>query len=293
MLDIRDLSFSYFKNGRPLLQNLSFSLDKGGIYGLLGANGEGKSTLLYLISGLLRPRGGQVLYDGLDTVERRPQTLADLFLVPEEYEFPSMPLAEYLLLTAPLYPRFDRDRFNACLNDFKLPANIHLGALSMGQRKKVLIAFALAANTGLLLMDEPTNGLDIPAKADFRRILAEAASPGRTIIVSTHQVRDFDRSLTDIILMAGHKVVLCAPVTDVCRRLLFEYGPTPGAPGESLFSEAVPGGYNIVRSRPADMPLPFSALDAKAYTRAEVNLETLFNFAYQNPQLLQAAMTGK
>lgn len=153
MIEIKNLSFSYGKKKQSVFNDFSLTLDKGSVYGLLGKNGTGKSTLLYLMTGLLRPQAGQVLYKGVDVSMRYPLTLQDMFLVPEEFALPSVSLKRYLKLNTPFYPNFSNELLNACLHDFDMNEDIHLGELSMGQKKKAFMCFALATNTSLLVMD--------------------------------------------------------------------------------------------------------------------------------------------
>jgi ABC-2 type transport system ATP-binding protein len=189
MLSIKDVTYGYTANYK-VLSNFSLEFSEGGIYGLLGKNGTGKSTLLYLIMGLLHPNKGEVLYNGVDTRLRNPDIMSDMFIVPEEYNLPAISLKEYINSLRRFYPRFSEDTLKRCLDGFGMPLDVNLGALSMGQKKKVYMCMALAANTGLLLMDEPTNGLDIPSKSQFRKVVANSMTDDRTIIISTHQVRD-------------------------------------------------------------------------------------------------------
>ena len=163
MINIDQINFSYHRRQAPVLSNFSLTIEPGRIYGLLGKNGTGKSTLLYLMAGLLRPQQGHVQFtteDGnltLEASERRPEMLCETFFVPEEFDLPNIPLKRYVDLNAPFYPKFSHEILNQCLTDFELPQNLHLGALSMGQKKKAFMSFALATNCRLLLMDEPTN----------------------------------------------------------------------------------------------------------------------------------------
>ena len=142
------------------MSDFSFSLEKGRVYGLLGKNGVGKSTLLYLMCGLLTPKHGHVMYHGVDMRRRLPETLRDVFLVPEEFDLPAVSLVQFVELNSPFYPNFSKEDMMTYLHLFEMDWNIHLGGLSMGQKKKVFMSFALATHTSLLLMDEPTNGLD-------------------------------------------------------------------------------------------------------------------------------------
>ena len=262
MLEIRSLSYSYPKAAKPVFFDLGLELQSGNIYGLLGSNGAGKSTLLYLMCGLLRPQYGQVRFNGHDVCLRQPDTLADIFLVSEEFELPPVRLDEFIRINSQFYPRFDRAAMEKYLTDFRLDTHLHLGRLSMGQKKKVFIAFALACNTSLLLMDEPTNGLDIPGKSEFRRALISAMNENRTVVISTHQVRDLDRVLDHVTIVDGGRLLLNSSISALQQCLAFslENAPDPTA----LYSQPTAGGYSIVR--PAD----------EGAEETDVNLESLF-----------------
>ena len=221
MIEVKNLSFSYGKKKQSVFNDFSLTLDKGSVYGLLGKNGTGKSTLLYLMTGLLRPQAGQVLYKGVDVSMRYPLTLQDMFLVPEEFALPSVSLKRYLKLNTPFYPNFSNELLNACLHDFDMNEDIHLGELSMGQKKKAFMCFALATNTSLLVMDEPSNGLDIPSKSQFRKVIASGMTDEKAVIISTHQVRDIDSLLDHVVIIDGTRVLLNEPVKTICEKLYF------------------------------------------------------------------------
>ncbi|MDR1004749.1 MAG: ATP-binding cassette domain-containing protein [Prevotellaceae bacterium] len=214
MLQVENISFSYRRGKKNVLNDFSLSLKKGCVYGLLGKNGAGKSTLLYLMSGLLTPKQGRVMYHGIDTRRRLPVTLRDMFLVPEEFELPSVSLLSYVELNSPFYPRFSREDMVKYLHFFEMEQDINLGALSMGQKKKVFMSFALATNTSLLIMDEPTNGLDIPGKSQFRKFIASGMSEEKSMLISTHQVRDIDKVLDHVVIMDNSRVLLKASLVD-------------------------------------------------------------------------------
>ena len=200
-----------------MLDHFSLTIETGGVYGLLGKNGTGKSTLLYLIMGLLHPQTGRVTYNGIDTRLRNPELLADMFIVPEEYDLPAISLEKYIKAIRPFYPRFDEDLMYKCLKDFEMPENINLGALSMGQKKKVYMCIAIATRTHLLLMDEPTNGLDIPSKSQFRKIVASSIDPDQVVIISTHQVRDVELLLDHVTMIERNRVLLHARMDTLFR----------------------------------------------------------------------------
>ena len=271
MFLVEDLTFSYARGRENTLSNFSLSLEKGKVYGLLGKNGAGKSTLLYLMSGLLTPKSGRVLYHGVDVRRRLPLTLQDMFIVPEEFELPSVSLQSYVKLNAPFYPRFSEEDMKHYLALFDLNDKIHLGQLSMGQKKKVFMSFALAANTSLLLMDEPTNGLDIPGKSQFRKMIAAGMSDERTILISTHQVRDIDRILDHIVIMDNSHVMLDASVAEICSRFAFEESDD-----RSLLSSAI---YALPTLQGNLMMLP-NEDDADT----PINLELLFGAVLEHPE---------
>ena len=219
MLKIENITYGY-NAMHNVLENFSLSYEEPGIYGLLGKNGTGKSTLLYLIMGLLRPKQGEITLNGANTQKRLPESLQEMFIVPEEYNLPSIPLPDYLKVLRPFYPTFDEhlmvkllemfDMLNvngATLNANGIP-QINLGALSMGQKKKVYMCIALAARTKLLLMDEPTNGLDIPSKSQFRKVVAQGMRDDQIVVISTHQVRDVETLLDHVTIIEQNAVLL-------------------------------------------------------------------------------------
>lgn len=276
MLKLDHVSYAYPGNPRSVISDFSMEIAPGGIYGLLGANGTGKSTLLYLISGLLRPKSGSVDFKGHEAFLRLPSMLTDIFLVPEEIDLPAITLEKFVEMNAPFYKNFSHEQMVSYLEHFQLTPDIHLGRLSMGQRKKAFVAFALACNTSLLLMDEPTNGLDIPGKAEFRRAIVSAMADNRTIIISTHQVRDLERVLDHVVIIDNKGVVLSASIADIQQRLVFRFTTDPEEIDGALWSMPVPGGYNIVRFRGEDV------------AETDVNLESLFELSFANPQLTNA-----
>jgi len=219
MLKIENITYGY-NSIHNVLENFSLSYEEPGIYGLLGKNGTGKSTLLYLIMGLLRPKQGEITLSGANTKDRLPEALQEMFIVPEEYNLPSIPLPDYLKVLRPFYPNFDEqlmvkllemfDMLNvngATLDENGIP-QFNLGALSMGQKKKVYMCIALAARTKLLLMDEPTNGLDIPSKSQFRKVVAQGMRDDQIVVISTHQVRDVETLLDHVTIIEQNAVLL-------------------------------------------------------------------------------------
>ena len=275
MIEVNDLTFSYGRKKQEVLNGFSLQLEKGSVFGLLGKNGTGKSTLLYLMSGLLRPQSGKVYYKGVDVSLRSPLTLQDMFLVPEEFMLPHVSLKQYVKLNAPFYPHFSNELLNACLRDFDMNEDIHLGELSMGQKKKAFMCFALATNTSLLMMDEPSNGLDIPSKSQFRKVIASGMTENKSVIISTHQVRDIDSLLDHVIIIDGSKVLLDESVATICEKLYFTEQGMNEPTDDVLYTQPSIQGNSVI------LPNLYGE-------ESKMNLEVLFNAMLAERERMQA-----
>lgn len=266
MIQIKNINFKYAGQKDHVFNDFSLSLEQNRIYGLLGKNGTGKSTLLYLISGLLRPKCGSIQTLGFESCLRRAEMLQEIFIVPEEFDLPAMSLDAYVRLYEPFYPKFNREVLNNCLRDFELPLMQKLNELSMGQKKKVYMSFALAAGTRLLLMDEPTNGLDIPSKAQFRRVVAQNMTNDRTLIISTHQVHDVEALLDHILIISQSNILMNESVADICNKYSFEYRQPSEMDGDVLYAEPSLQGNAVIARR------------TEGSAETQLNLELLFTY---------------
>lgn len=267
MINVQDISFSYGRKKPSIFNHFSLELEEGRIYGLLGKNGTGKSTLLYLISGLLRSQQGQILCDGMDVTKRSPDFLSTIFLVPEEFDLPSVSLESYVRTNSPFYPHFSQEVLEACLRDFELPIDLHLGGLSMGQKKKAFMSFALATGTKFLLMDEPTNGLDIPSKSLFRKVVSKYMTDERTLIISTHQVRDVEMLIDHVVMLEGSHLLLNRSLSDICSAIRFEERSAEETLDDVLYAQPSMRGNSVI------------VLNDDPDNETSVNLEMLFNCA--------------
>lgn len=265
MIQIKDIDFRYAGSKHLVFRDFSLELKENNIYGLLGKNGTGKSTLLYLISGLLRQQQGTVLVDGISAQDRKAEMLKDIFMVPEEFELPNVSLATYVKMNQEFYPNFSQEVLDRCLKDFDLPLSLKLNELSMGQKKKVFMSFALATGTRFLLMDEPTNGLDIPSKSQFRKVIANNMTEDRTLIISTHQVHDVESLLDHIIIMNQSQLLLDASVSDICGKYTFEYRNPQEMDDTVLYAEPTLQGNAAICKR------------QEGKQETQMNLELLFN----------------
>lgn len=265
MIQVKNITFSYPGTRKSVFSDFSLSLNENNIYGLLGKNGTGKSTLLYLISGLLHAKKGTVAVDGVDSKDRNPNILKDIFLVPEEFELPNVTLDAYVKMMAPFYPNFSQDTLEGCLKDFELPHFHRLNELSMGQKKKVFMSFALASGTRLLLMDEPTNGLDIPSKTQFRKVIANNMTDDRILVISTHQVHDIESLLDHILILSESRMLLNASTADICENYTFEYRNPQEMDDTVIYAEPSLQGNAVIAKR------------NEADSETQINLELLFN----------------
>lgn len=271
MIKVENLSFTYPKSKHMVLHDFSFSLEAGRVYGLLGRNGAGKSTLLYLMTGLLTPKKGKIMYHDINVRSRLPMALQDMFLVPEEFELPSISLKKYIDLNAPFYPNFSKEDMYKYLHCFEMDMDVNLGALSMGQKKKVFMSFALATNTSLLLMDEPTNGLDIPGKSQFRKFMALGMTDNKTIVISTHQIRDIDKMLDSVMIMDESRVLLNESTVHICEKLCFKESDDRSLIDKALFAVPSLHGNSLL-------------LLNEHNEDSDINIELLFNAILAQPQ---------
>ncbi|MVM30581.1 ATP-binding cassette domain-containing protein [Spirosoma sp. HMF4905] len=275
MIELTKVSFGY-QRGRPLYEGLDLTLSEGSIYGLLGPNGAGKSTLLRLMSGLLYPKAGAIRVGNYVPGDRHPAFLEDTFLVPEEFYMPPVRIRQFVDSNAPFYPRFDRSQMKHYVQEFGLTDDQKLNELSYGQKKKVLIGFGLATNTAVLLMDEPTNGLDIPSKSQFRRLVAGAVDERRIVVISTHQIRDLEALIDPVVILAERSrsrmtVALKASVEEITAKLWFGMVSELDSSRPILYSERAVGGYAIVAENQSGEP-------------SRLDLERLFNTVQAEPQ---------
>ncbi|SFE01615.1 ABC-2 type transport system ATP-binding protein [Chitinophaga sp. CF118] len=277
MIKISNLSFGY-SNKKLLYSDLSLDIKGGNIYGLLGKNGAGKSTLLKNISGTLFPKKGEVIVNGSIPQRRKPSFLNTVYFISEDVTLPPLTLRKYLDLFSVFYPNFNVDELNTFLKELAVSVPAKLSALSFGQQKKFSIAFALACNTQILLMDEPTNGLDIPSKAQFRQLIASVMTDDRIIIISTHQTRDLENLIDQVIIVDDGQLLLNESVNTITERLIFETVSIQPNDNRILYAEKHLKGVSLVRENT-------SGEDTR------INLENLFNGVTSKPQLAKEIFT--
>ena len=270
MIEINDLGFSYGQN--PVLKNISMKLNEGRIYGLLGENGVGKTTLLTLLCGLKKPQKGCIDIAGSNPYDRKPSFLANQYYLSDEVAAVNMKAIDYARNYGKFWEKFDMGKFLEIMKVFENDPEQKMNRMSCGQLKKTWISFALACNTRYIFMDEPTNGLDIPSKAQFRKAVTKYTSEDSTLVISTHQVRDLENIIDPIIILDRQDVLLNATVEEISEKLYFDYSneKIEGA----LYSEMTPGGCVQV-------------LVNTGSEESKVNIEALFNTVHLHKELVK------
>lgn len=244
MINIKNLNFGY-KKKELLFSNLNLNLEKGKVYGLLGKNGSGKTTLLKQITGLLHPQSGEIKIDGISAKTRSAKLLSKYYMLPEEFDTPSLSVNDFININAAFYKNFDTNIFNQNIEAFNIPAHSKLSKMSFGQKKKVLIAFALAVNTDILFADEPTNGLDIPSKSIFRKLMVNAINNKRIFVISTHQVKDIDGIFDALVVLNNGKIIFNQSIENINQKICFKQTDTDNLP-DILYSEKYLNTYQSI-----------------------------------------------
>ena len=276
MIEIKDLAFSYGKT--PILKSITTTLEEGHIYGLLGENGVGKTTLLTLLCGLKKVCSGSITTDGENPFDRTPTLLQNQFYLPDEVLPVAMKAECFAKERGAFWPDYDHSKFLEIMKEFENDPAKKMNQMSAGQLKKTYISLALACGCKYIFMDEPTNGLDIPSKTQFRSAIMKYTSDDSTIVISTHQVRDLENIIDPIIILDRQDVLLNASVEGITSKLYFDYG-TQLHP-ESLYSEQLPGGFIQVYPNT-------TGEDSK------INVEALFNAVHKNKELIKGMFSNK
>ena len=271
MIEIKNLCFGY-KKSKNVLENVNLNLKKGCIHGLFGKNGVGKTTLLKLIGGLVFPDSGEIKVGTFTPSERKVAFLSDLFFLPEELFELNITIDKFVKLNSVFYPNFSKSDFENYLQEFEISdTKQKLKKLSYGTKKKVLISFGLACHCKLLLFDEPTNGLDIPSKSQFRKVMLQAMTDETCVVISTHQVRDLHNLIDTVLILDDTNVLLNATNEEICNKLFFGICDTLQSKEEMLYSEDDVRGLKFVKENTENQ-------------ESELDIEILFNAALANKE---------
>lgn len=280
MIKIENLNFSYKRN-KLVINNVSLNIEKGYIHGLLGKNGTGKTTLLKQIAGLLFPDSGKIEVMGYEPKKRQVDFLSNIFFLPEEFDVYKMTIENYVKTHSVFYPNFSMDDFDEFLNEFEIyNKKEKLTSLSFGTRKKVIIAFGLATHAKLMILDEPTNGLDIPSKSQFRKIILKAMNEETSIIISTHQVRDLHNLIDSIIILDNGNILLNASNQEITSKLYFGVQKEEETEADVLYSEESISGNVFVKEN-------------KENQESNLDIELLFNAVFSNKKRIKELFNQK
>ena len=271
MINVSNLSFAY--GSKSVLKNISLELKGGNIYGLLGENGVGKTTLLTLLCGLKKPQQGTIDTDGRNPWDRQPSLLAEQFYLPDEVSPVHSKAEVFGHESGKLWPAYDQAKYLQILSEFEVDPSQRMDTMSSGQLKKTWIAFALACNARHYFMDEPTNGLDIPSKAQFRSAITKYTSEDSVVVISTHQVRDLENIIDPVIILDKEAVLMNASLEAISQKLFFDYGSEIHA--DSLYLERTPGGTVQVYPNTTG-------------EESKVNLEALFNAVHAHKETIKS-----
>ncbi len=276
MISFSNVNFRY-RLGSRVFDGLSLRFAPGHVYGVLGENGVGKSTLLKLASGVLFPTSGSVTIEDDEASRRHEATMAKILYVPEEFVLPAVTLNQFKSCTSIFYPTFSEERFEECCRELAVLRDVRLDKLSMGQRKRAFLAFAFACCTPWLLLDEPTNGLDVAAKEAFRKLVANYVDDGLTVVISTHSVREVDSLVDHIVILNQRGLVLDTPIAEVAARLSFGRCCEEDKP---LWSEKTLAGMSGVTENHSE-------------EESVVDIEMLFMASLSSPERLAALFNTK
>ena len=279
MISLQNVSFDY--NGTEILfENLNLAISGGHVCGLLGKNGAGKTTLLKIIGGLLFAKQGTCERFGVDAKKREPESLEKIYFIPEEFYLPPLTAKQYVDLYGPFYPKFDEQVFKSCIAEFSVTCNKLLTTLSYGQKKKFLISFALATNAQVILFDEPTNGLDIPSKSQFRKLIASTLSDEKLFIISTHQVHDVEKLVDSVVILDDGKIVLNTTMKNISDKISMSQEVNEPKSADFIYYEKNTAGYSVVSEN-------------KNKVESNIDLEQFFNMAITEKEKTKELFSGE
>lgn len=227
MIRIRELTKTY--DGFPALRGLDMTVPDGAIYGLVGPNGAGKSTTLRLLTGVLRPDGGEILFDGRPVWEN-VEVKREIAYIPDEvWFFPQADLTDMMRFYRGTYPAFDENRWKKLGEAFGLDEKRPLRKFSRGMKKQAAFRLALSLRPRYILLDEPVDGLDpVMRRQVWSPIMADSAEYGTTVVVSSHNLRELEEICDHVGIVSEGK-------------MLAEKAVEGGEDLESLFLEELGG----------------------------------------------------
>ena len=281
VLSIRHLSKSF--GSRRILTDINLDVTPGEIFGFLGPNGSGKTTTIKLMLGLLRMEQGEIRICGRNIVtdfEEAVKSVGGIIENPEMYKY--LTGRQNLEQYARMYGNIPKERFDEVIRLVGLQTRIDdkISKYSLGMRQRLGLAQAILHRPALLVLDEPTNGLDIPSKSQFRKVLASGMSEEKSVVISTHQVRDIDRLLDHVIVIDGSQVLLDESVVRITDKLFFAEQGMSDPTDDALYVQPSVHGNSVI------LPNHYGE-------ESPLNLELLFNALLTEREKIQAIFNEK
>jgi ABC-2 type transport system ATP-binding protein len=219
VIHTENLNLSY--RGKQALDKLSLRLARGGVHAIVGANGAGKSTLFRVLLGFASADSGSAAVLGCDSRALSPALRARIGFVNEEHTLPTwMRVEELAAMQRRLYPGWNQERYRQVLSNFNVADRQKIAELSRGERAGVSLALALAQGPELLILDEPTLGLDVVAKRAFLDALLQTSlDDGATVVYCSHQMEEIERVADNLVIMERGVLRHMSPPGDFCERV--------------------------------------------------------------------------
>ena len=246
IINAQDLTHRYGK--QEVLSGVNLTIDQPGITGLCAPNGEGKTTLMKLFAGLQFPTGGTLTVLDQKPSNRPLDLLQRIYFLPSEPHAPKWTPEKILRHYAPFYPNFDHQLYRENLEAFRVDANKTLDKVSFGQKRRAQLSFALATRSQILLLDEPTIGLDIQGKDQFRRSLIAGTEAGQTIIIATHLLMEIEAVLDHMLLLKDGRIRGHLSLALANQFYSFNSSPVKPPYGDKGYARRVPGGWLTVHT---------------------------------------------
>lgn len=244
---IECVGLTHYYGSRLIYSDLNFSVAKGGVVGLLGKNGTGKTTTINILNGFLRPRGGSCRLFGADSQVLPTSVKQRIALLLEGHvQYPFMTVAQAERYLAPFYPQWDSEIYHELTSRLRINPKQRIGSMSCGQRSQVVLGLILAQNADLLILDDFTLGLDPGYRRLFIDCLQEyVVARGKTVFVTSHIIQDMERFIKECIILDYGKILLQMPTQTVLSKLLI-YKVTGTLPEAALrvLTESTEGIYH-------------------------------------------------
>ena len=283
MITINNVNKSY--DDKLVLEDINWEISGGHCVGLVGPNGSGKSTLLRLIAGVLEPNAGLVRIEGSDVFDNPDAKRNIFFLADEPYFFNQSTIEDMKRFYKLFYPNFDEEIYTSLLNDFALDPKVKINSFSKGMKRQVILIFALAAKTDIILLDEAFDGLDPRMRFKLRQYISQEISDRNIlVIISSHNLRELEDICDNIVMINNHKLLFSHSTDDVHEiyhkyQMVFDEEFDPHL-FESLNPLNVSGRERIftliLKGKKEELEEKIKALNPLIYEHNRVSLEEVF-----------------